>query len=323
MAVLPGRKQIYPKETSIQTIPFLSGDLGTTNVTTDDCYHVVVSAGNVGTACLDGFSITKGNANGNSSITVNSTTVSQASGGGVHLATSSPVFANLVLINNKATLGGGISLVNSTTTLNSSTIESNTSTTNGGGVYCYVSRPAFNSVNLINNTATTNGGGIFTDGWSSTLYLTNVAVKSNIATNGSGGGMYLNQIDNSSTYRGLLICDNQAGQNGGGVYASNCAPEFINLTLAGNKAGTSGGGLYDANGFMMKNCIVWGNINSNTSAVDNCSDMTTMWHFVNTLLQGGTVNGTNIISNSNPFFVNSGAGNYHSYFCKPGKRRWK
>lgn len=296
----------------------LSGDIGSINVTTDDCYHVLISAGTVGTACLDGFTITKGNANGSSNINLNTYTISQGSGGGIHLATSDPTFSNLTIINNKATLGGGVSLANSTTTFSNSKIDSNTSTTNGGGIYCYISTFTLTTSELTNNTAVTNGGGIYTTGSESYLSFINITVKNNISTSGSGGGMYLNQINNSSPFKGLLIFNNQAGQYGGGIYKSNSFPTFTNLTLTANKAGTSGGGLYMVGDYYLINSIVWGNTNSNTSAIDNLT-IGTSWYYNNTLIEGATLNGTNIISNSDPQFINPATGDYHLTSTSPAK----
>ncbi|MDD3322033.1 MAG: choice-of-anchor Q domain-containing protein [Paludibacter sp.] len=296
----------------------LSGDIGTIDDTSDNCYHVVISAGAVGTACLDGFTVTKGNANGSSNITVNTYTISQGNGGGIHLATSAPTFANLVITSNNATLGGGTSIASSTTTFNNSKINTNTSTTNGGGIYCYISTLTLKLSELTNNTAATNGGGIYTTGSSSYLSFTNNLVKNNIATSGSGGGMYLDQINNSSPFKGLLICNNQAGQYGGGIYKSNSMPVFTNLTITENKAGTSGGGLHMAGDYYLKNSIVWGNSNSNTSAIDNLT-IGNSWYYNNTLLQGATLNGTNIISNSDPKFIDSSTGDYHLNASSPAK----
>lgn len=66
----------------------LSGDLnsndgpGLTNIT-ENTRHVVICEGDVVTACLDGFTITGGNAYGTSSIKVNTKTIAVRNGGGI------------------------------------------------------------------------------------------------------------------------------------------------------------------------------------------------------------------------------------------------
>src|SRR5690554_3213752 len=52
-------------------ITILSGDRGVKNDTSDNCYHVVVAAGDVGNSRLDGFIIKEGYANGSGNISIN------------------------------------------------------------------------------------------------------------------------------------------------------------------------------------------------------------------------------------------------------------
>jgi hypothetical protein len=58
---------------------YLSGDIGTLNDTTDNSYHVMVIAGNIAAAedsiVVDGFTITKGNADGTININYGSSSV--------------------------------------------------------------------------------------------------------------------------------------------------------------------------------------------------------------------------------------------------------
>ena len=56
-------------------VTILSGDIGTANSTSDNCYHVLVSVNESTAHTLDGFTITKGNANGGTNATINGQTV--------------------------------------------------------------------------------------------------------------------------------------------------------------------------------------------------------------------------------------------------------
>ncbi len=97
----------------------LSGDIGTSS-TDDNSYHVVRGADN---ARIDGFTITQGNADGESPdnhgggmYTVGSSTVSNCtfsensadSGGGMYIESASPIIANTIFESNSATGGGGV-----------------------------------------------------------------------------------------------------------------------------------------------------------------------------------------------------------------------
>ncbi|MGB4775975.1 MAG: choice-of-anchor Q domain-containing protein [Daejeonella sp.] len=85
----------------------LSGDLGILSNSTDNAYHVIVSAGNNNTTILDGFIVEKGNADnddddGNGSVIISNNVIIQAWGGGMYNINSSPKIINTVFRNNYA-----------------------------------------------------------------------------------------------------------------------------------------------------------------------------------------------------------------------------
>ncbi|MGB0431905.1 MAG: DUF1565 domain-containing protein, partial [Bacteroidia bacterium] len=86
----------------------LSGDIGTANVITDNCYHVIVSANESSAGTLDGFTITKGNANGSSTLKVKYSQINRSSGSGMYNASSSPTITNCTFSNNAGTNGAGM-----------------------------------------------------------------------------------------------------------------------------------------------------------------------------------------------------------------------
>ena len=137
----------------------LSGDLGTAGNTTDNAYHVLISAGDAGTAELNGFTLTDGNADGSNIIMVNGNTVFRYWAGGMYNYRSSPTLSNVTLSNNAATYGGGMFNDNSSPTLSNVTLSNNTATNNGGGMFNIISSPTLSNVTLSNNTATNYDGG--------------------------------------------------------------------------------------------------------------------------------------------------------------------
>jgi predicted outer membrane repeat protein len=201
----------------------LSGNIGDPTSKTDDCYHVVISADNVDTACLDGFIITKGNADGILNITVNSYIIDMSNGGGVYCEHSSPLLKNLTIkentannngggmyvrndndkaklvsttiYNNDASYGGGLYAHLSSVALTNVVIDSNKADKNGGGIYSFTSSPVFTNLLLIRNTADT-GAGIYNN--LTYLTLTNATISSNVAED-EAGGMYNNGMYYSYT----------------------------------------------------------------------------------------------------------------------------
>ncbi|CCI26266.1 hypothetical protein MICAH_3850001 [Microcystis aeruginosa PCC 9809] len=63
-------------------------------------YHIVTGSSTNNTAILDGFTITKGNANG--------TTGNQGNGGGVYVSGASPTLRNITFRDNNGTNGGAL-----------------------------------------------------------------------------------------------------------------------------------------------------------------------------------------------------------------------
>lgn len=174
----------------------LSGDIGVINDNSDNVYHVLISAGEVGTASVDGFIITKGNANGiyTDQMTINGYVIPGNSGGGIYNVSSSPFITNMVILNNTGDYGAGILNDGTTSTFSNVVIKDNVATYGGGGMrnhYNSTSSPTLINVLIAGNTAS-SGGGMQTLGNSSPV-LINVTIVNNKATNSAGyeggGGM--------------------------------------------------------------------------------------------------------------------------------------
>lgn len=81
-------------------VTILSGDIGNIGDKTDNCYHVVVSVNDANTTILDGLSIKYGNANGSSSINLETNNIYRYYGGGVINILSSINVKNVVFSEN-------------------------------------------------------------------------------------------------------------------------------------------------------------------------------------------------------------------------------
>jgi surface protein len=230
----------------------LSGDLATVDDNTDNTYHVVVSAGEVGSAKLDGFNLIEGNANDDSfgSITVNTKTIARYYGGGMFNIESSPSLTNVKLTGNTASYGGGIyNYSNSNTILTNVSLSGNTATYEGGGMNNYDSDPILTNVSLSRNTTTSNGGGMVNN--NSDPILTNVSLSGNTAS--SGGGMY--NYNSSATLTNTILLGNTASTrdagiyNGGSVSGSGSGSISITYSLVQGQTNASNGNI-DATGVL-------------------------------------------------------------------------
>ena len=196
----------------------------TANITGQNSDHVVTGDGTDGTAVLDGFTITGGQAGPEASF---------ASGGGMSNESGSPTLTNLTFSGNSAEGGGGMNnCVESAPTLTNVTFIANTATFNGGGLRNDCSDPSLKNVVFSGNSAGTDGGGMIND--FSDPKLTNVIFSGNSAT--SGGAM-LNRNNSSPTLTNTTFSRNTAtDQNtpGGGMRNLDSAPIIQNSIFWGN-----------------------------------------------------------------------------------------
>ncbi|MDR1729055.1 MAG: T9SS type A sorting domain-containing protein [Prevotellaceae bacterium] len=306
--------------TSILSGDFNGDDGANFTSMTENARHVIISSGNAGVACLDGFTITGGNADYSTdsgggiyisessplftNLNINGN-VSVFGGGGVYVHRSSPVFEHVNISGNKTTNleGGGIYNYYSSPTLTDVTITGNWAE-DGGGIYNNYSSPILNHVNISKNRAKAYGGGVSNSG-ASTPVFTNVIISENTAETWHGGGIY-NNIS-SPVLTNVIISKNTAAREGGGMYNDRVSsvssiPVLTNVTVAGNSAGSgrNGGGIY--NNYVpleIRNTIIYGNTGANNVFNDGSSPVYSF-----SLVEGVTAAGV-ILPGENPLFVNA------------------
>jgi len=221
----------------------LSGDMDADGTLSDaDAFHVVYSNGDVGEACLDGFTVTGGNANGTS------TANSSGYGGGIWINESAPKLSNLVVKNNYSRYwAGGIYLYRSSSLLTDIVVENNISNQNAAGIFLLSADAILDRVEVRGNKTNISGGaGIYVQGGLNNTFPTiqNSLITENTASdtsNGSGAGMTVN--GSSPLITNVTITGNVAGASGGGVYiyTNGSHPVLTNLIIANNKAKRGGG----------------------------------------------------------------------------------
>ncbi len=247
----------------------LSGDLngddvGFTN-NGENSYHVVTGSGTNANAVLDGFTITAGNANSDSSPdyygggmynysgspTVTNCTFSgntapgsygcPGRGGGMYNENSSPMVTKCTFSGNSAIYGGGMTNNSaSSPTLSNCTISGNSANFGGGGMWNWHSSPTVSNCTFSGNSAVRGGGMSNPAGSSPTV--TDCTFSGNSASNDWGGGMY--NGSSSPTVTNCIFSANSA-KYGGGMKNLNSSPTVTNCTFSGNSASYGGGGMYN------------------------------------------------------------------------------
>lgn len=189
---------------------------------------VTFNAGETSSSVLSGFTIKKGKGT-----RINSSNY----GGGIYVTNASPKLEDLIIRENAATFGGGIACnLNANPTLHNVRIEANSATNAGGGVYVNNGDPVLTQVKILGNSTTGSGS----DGagmWASKNdgLLENVLIADNIAVR-NGGGLYTD--GGGLTLRFVTVAANEAAVSGGGIYVGSTAPfAILNSVIVASNAG--------------------------------------------------------------------------------------
>ncbi len=207
----------------------------------ENAYHVVIAAGDLGVAGMEGFVITGGAASGDvgSSLTVNGITVSSEAGGGMFNFFSSPSLTDCLFWRNAAIRGGGMSNSGSASKplLTRCTFRGNFAES-GAGMTNMQAEPQLTGCMFSENSARQAGGGMY-NSMQAKPSVTTTIFKQNSAD--SGGGM-ANEVCAPS----LNQCDfsENTAWNGGGMISSGTTLTLTGCTFSGNSAEADGGGMH-------------------------------------------------------------------------------
>jgi surface protein len=267
----------------------LSGDLGTLNNTADDTYHVIISA-NVGNqTLLDGFTITKGNANGsqNSTITVNGRSFAQSRGGGMCNGSSSATITNCTFTENTGTYAGAMYNDSSPVSISNSNFSTNQATANCAGIMNISSNAVIINSSFTKNTSGAWGGALLNDNSAATIsgctFIENYA--------GNRGGAIHNDNSGPKIYTSLFFKNTVNTNGGGAIWHNNGNMSIINCTMYGNIANNSsyGGGIHANNGrILLYNSLLWDNKSGQDTGRDGQYTGLSYITFNNNLIKGYT-----------------------------------
>ncbi len=201
----------------------LSGEIGTSAIS-DNSLHVVYSSSNA-SALLDGFTITRGYAEG---------TNPNYLGGGLLIMNSEPTVQNCRFEYNRAGSGGAVAdwSANASNFINCQFIE-NSSSGAGGAVNIKYSGPIFRGCTFLANSSD-SGGAVFTLNNLSRPIFQSCLFNYNIAA-GNGGALYNTATDGNNEFSPLMenctIVNNMASNLSGGIFNSGSSSTPVNSCI--------------------------------------------------------------------------------------------
>ena len=206
-----------------QTI--LSGDISVVDANYDNSYNVVTSTGNDSTAILDGFTVTKGNANYVDAYPYDR-------GAGMLNLSSSPTVNNCIFSDNSANVGGGgmLNKNSSSPTINNCTFTGNTTHYGyGGGMWNEVSNPT------LTNCAFNDNMGVDGGGMANHIYANPTLTNCTFTGNSSSiyGGAIFNNWNSNTTLTNCTFNGNISLWLGGGIYNVESSLALTNCTFSG------------------------------------------------------------------------------------------
>ena len=241
-------------------------------------------------------------------------------GGGALVVNGAALIAGkgAVIRENQAQAGGGVAVGNrgSSFTLDGGEVLNNGSASDGGGILAIAEGAVIIAGGAISgNTAASQGGGVsvYTG---ATANLEGGEISGNKAVN--GGGLH---ITGAVTMRGASVRDNQAADNGGGIYLSGKG----SFTLSGgeilnNQAPSSGGGVavYEGDFTMREGAVSGNSASSDTGGGGGVFVIRGSFEFSGGKIAGNIANnsGGGVNANHGSVFVMSGgeiAGNRAVY----------
>ncbi len=225
--------RILPDMNSLEQGSILSGDFNGDDRTdnydnhTENAHHVTIASGNVGSALMDGFTVTGGYARGNTSgPSVMGRTIYRFFGGGTYVISSSPQFTHMAWFNNLGDWGGGLfNTVSLLTEISSPELTNvafyrNMAPGGGGGI-----RNFGGSVDIKQAIFANNGAGLVEDGTSS----------------GPGGGIHSSgngtslSVTNATFYRNWIVGVFIPHFDGGAIQVEQTSTLLNNVVIWGNE----------------------------------------------------------------------------------------
>ncbi len=244
----------------------LSGDIGAANDSIDNSYHLMVIVDVPAAAdsiVIDGFTFTKGNADGGGLVMYGAQNLYQGHGAGLYMQYNQngqkTALRNLTFLAGTARiLGGGIELVFSSPYIQNCEFRNNRTYTFGGALANdHAASPYVTDCRFTGNIANNAGGAVFTQESASRPVFINCSFTGNKATTPTasgtayGGAMY-NRTTTDVTITKCIFTANSAVSGGGVIF--NNSNSIVRITygvfdnnICVNAAANAGGGALQIN----------------------------------------------------------------------------
>jgi predicted outer membrane repeat protein len=185
--------------------------------------------------------------------------------------TNTSILDGFTVRNGTAQNGSGIFIASSSPRILNCIVTSNHSSNNGGGIYVETGGITLEDVIVSDNISNSAGAGLYLK--MSNGSMTGGSIEGNIGVNGAG--MYLKDGDGPFEMTDVVVQQNIASNNGGGVYAKN-SPVTVDSCMFIENATNNGGGWFswsdgDAN---FTNCSFEGNTATNVGGAANIKSST-------------------------------------------------
>ncbi|TVQ52531.1 MAG: hypothetical protein EA377_09965 [Phycisphaerales bacterium] len=218
-----------PIDTAGKAVHLLSSggpDVTTIDVTGLNTSAITIANGEGPDTIIEGFTFTGGNAQ---------------YGGGMFVSGADPTVINCHFINNTATYGGGVAVLDGGMSFSVDMFVSDNSAEQGGGVFIQNSEVNFPGDTLIQNNEAEQGGGIYVLSGQVT-FPGDTLINGNVAEH-AGGGILISNSEVS--FPGdTLINNNTANQGGGLAVFDGGTVAFPGDTLVELNDAAEGGGIY-------------------------------------------------------------------------------
>ncbi|MEE1945232.1 MBG domain-containing protein [Pedobacter sp. KR3-3] len=217
----------------------LSGEIQDDANMTNNVYHVVIAAGDVGSATLDGFTVTQGAAyNGTANLTVNGASLEKRFAGGIYNSNSSPLIKNCIITNNSGYFASGFGSKDGSPVLVNTLISKNKNIYNSYSNAFSISSgsPKLINVSIVGNEGTfpilSSGAGELYNSivWGNTVFgsapsLSNMTIKNSFvqkeAIGGTGLGADPQFVDAATGNFSLQASSPAIGAGDNSLYTGN------------------------------------------------------------------------------------------------------
>ena len=251
---------------------------------------------------LEGLRITGGDATGLGGYTQAGWTAAWDAGGGVYVRFAAGEIRDCRVYSNTAgsgySVGGGLSLWQTSLSLRDSVVSENASGHFGGGLFLREVTGSIRGDTVISNTSE-YGGGLFAQ--SPDVHITRNVIQGNVATNNGGG---IAMMWTTGTLESNSIVTNTANLRGGGLDLDRSPITMVGNTIVGNVANAVLGGgmrIIQSDALLVNNVVAANVCNGTGAGIHVMNSSPRLLHTTFADNRGGDGSAAHVASQSGAF----------------------